>query len=181
MSLLQLDQLRVIPAGIPPHRQRPAVGSKHRLRMVELAVEEFPGLVVDDREVRRQGPCYTVDTLSELHTEYPEKIFCLLIGKDVFAGFERWREWQRILTLAHIVVMSRPDTSDQEQPTWAPEKYCGIEQLREKEFGCVLQVNTIVQSISATEIRRVLADGRSIDQWVSEAVRNYIEAERLYQ
>ena len=101
---LRLAEVRLLPAGTPPHRDQLYAAADVRLRMVRAAVAGQPYFVVDDREVRRTGPSYSVDTLTELRREYPERSLCLLLGMDAFLGLPQWHRWRELLTLAHVVV-----------------------------------------------------------------------------
>ena len=76
--------------------------------MVQAAIADQPSFVVDDREVRRSGVSYSVDTLTELRREHPRRSLCLLLGMDAFLGLPNWHRWREILALAHVVVAHRP-------------------------------------------------------------------------
>src|SRR3984893_2121982 len=98
---------RSLPTGPPPHRPQLYPSPERRLQMVRAAVADQPSFVVDDREVRRSGLSYSVDTLTELRREYPQASLCLLLGMDAFLGLPNWHRWRELLTLAHIVVAHR--------------------------------------------------------------------------
>ena len=97
---LRLKEIRFLPAGNPPHRDKPFADAQQRLRMVELAVADQPGFVVDDREVRKAGPSYSVETLAELRHEYPDRSLCLILGMDAFLSLPKWHQWRELLQLA---------------------------------------------------------------------------------
>jgi len=105
---LGLAEVRLVPAADPPHRDSPTASAADRLAMLELAVAEFPGLVVDDRELRRAGKSYTVLTLQELRTEFPGSPILVLLGADAFRGLPSWHRWHELFDLAHFVVVERP-------------------------------------------------------------------------
>src|SRR5260370_39511082 len=105
---LGLAEVRFLPTGAPPHRAELYGSPERRLQMVRAAVADQPSFVVDDREVRRSGVSYSVDTLTELRREYPGRSLCLLLGMDAFLGLPNWHRWRELLTLAHIVVAHRP-------------------------------------------------------------------------
>ena len=105
---LRLKEIRFLPAGNPPHRDQPIADAKLRLEMVQLAVAGQPGFLVDDREVRKAGPSYSVETLAELRHEYPDRSLCLIVGMDAFLSLPKWHQWQELLQLAHLVVAHRP-------------------------------------------------------------------------
>ena len=105
---LRLAEVRFLPTGSPPHRDDPLASSELRLAMVRAAVADQPAFVVDDREIRRTGISYSVDTVTELRAEYPDRSLCLLLGMDAFLGLPNWHRWRDLLGLAHIVVAHRP-------------------------------------------------------------------------
>jgi nicotinate-nucleotide adenylyltransferase len=107
-ELFELEQLRLIPCRVPPHRDEPEVPAHIRLQMLEAAVSGTPGFSVDRRELDRAGPSYMVDTLHSLRSEIGNMPLLLFIGADAFGGLERWHQWQRLFDYAHIVVMTRP-------------------------------------------------------------------------
>ncbi len=105
---LGLDDVRLVPASDPPHRAGPQASAADRVAMLELAVAEFPGLVVDEREIARAGKSYTVLTLEELRREDPQRPVLLLLGADAFLGLPTWHRWREIFGLAHLVVVAAP-------------------------------------------------------------------------
>lgn len=107
-QVLQLQQLRWIPSGRPGHRDAPLATPEMRLSMVRAAIEGQSGFVADDREVRRQRTTYTIDTLEELRSEFPDQPLCLILGMDAFLGLPRWHRATELLSLCHIVVAHRP-------------------------------------------------------------------------
>jgi nicotinate-nucleotide adenylyltransferase len=106
LEQLGIPEIRFMPAGNPPHRATTMASNAARLEMVRVADE--PRFLLDDRELRRDGPSFTVDTLAELRAEHPARPLCLIVGMDAFLGLPRWHEWQRLLGLAHLVVAHRP-------------------------------------------------------------------------
>src|ERR1700681_2539905 len=104
---LRLAEVRFLPTGRPPHPAQLYASPERRLQMVRAAVADQPSFVVDDREVRRSGLSYSVDTLTELRREYPERSLCLLLGMDAFLGFTTWHRLRDPLPLAHILVAHR--------------------------------------------------------------------------
>ncbi|HEV7448137.1 MAG TPA: nicotinate-nucleotide adenylyltransferase, partial [Steroidobacteraceae bacterium] len=105
---LRLSEVRFMPTGSPPHREQPYAAPELRLAMVKAAVASQPAFVVDDREIRRTGVSYSVDTLTEVRNEFPDRSLCLLLGMDAFLGLPNWHRWRELLDLAHIVVAHRP-------------------------------------------------------------------------
>ncbi|MNO91179.1 putative nicotinate-nucleotide adenylyltransferase [compost metagenome] len=184
-ELLELDELRLLPSARPPHRETPQVSAAQRLAMVELAVQGAGPLLVDDRELRRDKPSYTIDTLESLRGELGAQVpLYLLIGWDAFCGLPSWHRWEELLEHCHIVVLQRPDADSE-----APEALRDLLAARSVADPAALsgaggQIAFIWQTplaVSATQIRAVLAQGRSARFLVPDAVLNYIEAHGLYR
>lgn len=185
LRAIGLDEIRFIPAAIPPHRAIPVASCRHRLRMVQLAVAPRPGFCVDDRETRVEGPSYTVRTLESLRAELGSQILCLIIGADAFAGLESWYQWNRLFELAHIVVVERPAApmphSSACLPAWARDRVCDSRQaLSKATAGLVLLQHVDPQDISSTSIRDMIKKGESVQGLFPDAVWEYIRANQLY-
>lgn len=184
---LGLSEIRVIPAARPPHRGEPLASAENRLIMARLAAAETPGFTVDDRELRRAGPSYTVLTLEELRRVLGANTpLCLLVGADAFAGFTTWHRWQEIPALAHLVVLRRPDSAVTADPAtwpeWARARAARTaRELATAPAGRVMFVDTGPQDISATAVRRHVARGESIAGLVPPAVEHHILQHRLYR
>ena len=108
LQSLRFGEVSFMPCGDPPHRGSPYADSALRLAMVRAATEGQIGFTVDDREILRDGPSYSVDTLIELRGEAPQRPIALIIGMDAFLGLPKWHQWREILQLSHIVVAHRP-------------------------------------------------------------------------
>lgn len=182
---LDLEAVWFMPCGTPPHRGKPIVSAAQRLEMIKLAVGAEPGLVVDDREIRRNGPCYSVDTLQAIRSERPDQPLCLVVGQDAFNGFSTWHRWERLFELAHIVVLSRPGGV----ANWSAElaqhvSARRIEQsagLRQASAGNVLFWPVTPLGISSTLVRELLAKKRSVRFLMPDAVCEYIAQHKLYR
>jgi nicotinate-nucleotide adenylyltransferase len=177
-QVLGLAELRFIPTGDPNHRDRPIADPGLRLAMVRAAVADQPGFVVDDREVRRQGVSYSVDTLSELRREHPDQPLCLIVGMDAFLGLPNWHRWRDIVELAHIVVAHRPGWT---APTSGPlgtlmvDRGTGaVRDLHQKKAGHI-HIHAVTQlEISSTDLRNIITTGRDPRFLVPDAVRDII-------
>jgi len=109
---LGIGQVRLIPAGRPPHRGQPRAEAGHRLEMVRRAIAGNPRFILDEREIQRAAPSYSVDTLTSLRAELPPGTpLVLFMGADAFLGLTTWHEWRRLFELAHIAVAQRPGFS----------------------------------------------------------------------
>lgn len=179
--------VRLMPAADPPHRAAPGAGAAQRVRMLELAVVDQPGLLVDRRELERQGPSYTIDTLRQLRAELgPDRPLALLVGADSFIGLPYWHEWQALFTYTHFIVAQRPGTpldgdlpqalAGEMQGRWADS----AEEIRGIPAGKVLWLRQPLHTGSATEVRRLIATGAPWQHLVPAAVARFILAEGLY-
>src|SRR3974377_2148734 len=108
LETLRLPEMRFMPAGNPPHRDHTVASNAQRLEMVRAATARQPGFTVDDREMHKSGPSYSVETLAELRAEFPARPLCLIVGMDAFLGLPTWHQWRELLSLAHLVVAHRP-------------------------------------------------------------------------
>lgn len=107
-ALLELDEIRFVPCADPPHREAPLAGQEARVRMLRAAIVGQRDFVIDERELERVGPSYTVHTLESMRREFPDASLCMIVGMDAFLGLPTWHAWDRLLDLAHIVVAHRP-------------------------------------------------------------------------
>jgi nicotinate-nucleotide adenylyltransferase len=181
MQKLALTELRFIPAATPPHRAPPQASAEQRLAMVDIAIREFPGSRVDDRELQRDGLSYTVLTLESLRAELGNTPLCLLIGADQFRSFETWYRWQEIPELSHLVVLNRPNATPGSLPAWARSRECtDLHELRQLPAGRLAFLSVSPQDISATRIRAALARGDSVQGLMPETVLDYIRDNQLY-
>ena len=106
---LGLEQIRLMPAHIPPHKSLVTASAAQRVDMVKLASESEPLFMCDERELNRSEHSYTVDTLNEIKNEQPNSVLFFIIGMDSLLTFTQWKNWQEILTLCHLVVNCRPN------------------------------------------------------------------------
>jgi nicotinate-nucleotide adenylyltransferase len=182
VEALGLEQLKLIPCALPPHRTEPVANAAVRRLMLELAIKNHPKLIVDDRELSREGPSYTVDTLLSLREDYPDNPLFVLMGTDAFASLPSWSRWQQITDLAHIVVMQRaeePLTLTDELTEWYQQHQpqAGDENL---PAGKVWSVPVTQIGISATQIREALQQQRDVRYLLPDAVISLIEQMGLY-
>ena len=181
---LRLTEVRFIPTGSPPHREQPLAEAALRLAMVRAAIADQPAFVVDEREMRRTGVSYSVDTLAELRAEYPDRSLCLLLGMDAFLGLPDWHRWRELFDLAHVVVAHRPGWK---APAMGPlgevmvDRGTGtVRDLHEHRAGRIY-VHAVTQlEISSTELRQLIVAGRDPRYLVPEQVRAIIRETRCY-
>ena len=171
---LRLDEVRLIPAARPPLRSTPGVPGARRLRWVKLAIRGERGLVADDREVRRPGPSYAVDTLVSLRSEFPRASLCLLLGQDAARKLPRWHRWRELPALAHLVFFHRPGEQARFPAPLARllrgRRARSAAQLRGKTAGLWWRCELPPLHISASDIRARLAARRSVRGLLPDAV-----------
>ena len=183
---LQPDAVRLLPAKAPPHRTEPGATPAERLAMVQAAVAGHPGLIADGRELRRDGPSYSRDTVAELRRELgADCALAWVLGSDAFAAFCSWHRWRQLLELAHLIVLARPGS---ELPTAGAEadllqrrRLHDPQQLRETPAGGILPLTLTPHPVSATAVRERLRAGELPWALLPEPVCRYIEHHHLYQ
>lgn len=167
---LALDELLVFPTGQAWHKARELSPAVHRLAMAQLAFADVPHAVVDGRELQRAGPTYTVDTLRELHREFPDAQFLLVIGADQAESLHSWRETAEIARLATISIAARARPTTDAQPFDASRLPPGRRE----------PVELPPMPVSSTEIRQRAGAGQDISGLVPAAVARYIAQHHLY-
>jgi nicotinate-nucleotide adenylyltransferase len=181
---LPLNEIRFIPCGQPPHRHLPYASTGQRLAMLRLAIQDQQGFHVDERELRRQGPSYMVDTLSSLRSEFPEMPLCLIVGLDVFGEFDKWHRWLEIPEIAHIVIVQRPASvivnEGQVFELLENRRVDEPAQLLQQPAGSILLWPVRQLDISSTDIRSMIAADKSPRYLLPEQVYGYIQSEGLY-
>jgi len=178
MESLRLPEVRFLPAGTPPHRERPVADARVRLEMVRAAIGGQPGFVVDDRELHREGPSYSVDTLLDLRAEYAHRSICLVVGMDAFLDLPKWYHWREILQLAHVLVAHRPGWR---VPDMGPlnellaDRGTGrVGDLHESRAGRIY-IHAVTQlEISSTAIRELVSNGGDPRFLMPDGVRKNI-------
>lgn len=171
VAQLGLDELHILPTGQAWHKARALTAASHRLAMAELAFADVPHAIVDDRELRREGPTYTIDTLRELRAEAPGAQLLLVIGADQAEALHGWRDSARIVQLATLAVAARArpdagappfDASQLPPGRWVP-------------------VELPSMPVSATLVRALAAAGQDLASLVPPGVASYIARHHLYQ
>jgi nicotinate-nucleotide adenylyltransferase len=185
---LNLDHVRFIPSSLPVHRVPTKASTVHRLAMLELALQGQKAFILDRREIERVTPSYTFLTLLSLREDFPQNPLCLIMGVDAFSYFDTWYEWEKILDLAHIICINRPQFSFQDIKK--KEKLYNLvlkrqiehpEALKENKNGLFYLAETTPLAINATAIRTSLAQGKNADYLLPANVLNYILQHGLYR
>ncbi|HMJ49214.1 MAG TPA: nicotinate-nucleotide adenylyltransferase [Burkholderiales bacterium] len=183
---LDLAEVRFVPANVPPHRGQPHASAEQRVQMLKLAISGDRCFAVDQSEVLRQGPSYTVDTLNAMRGKLGgARPLCLLMGVDAFAGLASWHRWNDLFELAHIVVVQRPgyDLKNLQSPLkeeLAKRKVKSWRAAFRKPSGAIILLKVKPVDISASMIREKLAAGKSTGDLLPPAVLDYIQKQGLY-
>lgn len=174
LEQFELDALYIIPTGQAWHKRRELSAPEHRLAMTRLAFESMPRIVVDDRELKRTGPTFTIDTLQALQADNPQAQLYLFIGADQFTAFKQWHKWQEILELAIICI------ADRAQSTLAQTQFDAYALHNHRFFTLKLPL----MPVSATQVRQSMASGvataEEVAKLVPEPVARYISLHQLY-
>ena len=178
---IPFDEIRVVPNGTPPHRQ--SIGSvDDRLKMVSLAFERIKKITVDDREIRREGFSYAIDSAKEVLREFKNDQIIWIMGSDAFLEIKLWHKWEEFLDLVNILVLTRPDSKiDKNSNTWnliSDRKISDIKLL--KGSGKIMILNIDPINISSTQVRSNIFNGKSVDNLIIEEVVDYIDEGKLY-
>ena len=183
---LPFAEIRMLPAGQPPHRDPPEASAAQRWYMITRVTGPERGLVADDRELRRPGPSYAVDTLEELRAELGEaRPLAWILGMDAFAGFDTWHRWREIPRLAHLVVMTRPGVREPEHGPVADllreRRAVQPQALTERPAGRILVWRVEPLDFSATDVRECIRSGKQPRFLIPGVIWSYIQREGLYR
>ena len=165
---VELDRILFVPTATPPHkRDRIVTPGEQRVAMLRLAIARHEPFAVSDMEVRRGGVSFTADTLEELKRQHPAAALFFLLGMDNLIEFRTWKDPERILRLARLVVMTRPGFVSANEPenVAGAVEYCAVPQI----------------GISGSEIRTRVREGKSIAFLVAPEVRRFIDRHGLYR
>lgn len=181
---LGLEEIRLIPCHQPPHRPAPVASGAQRLAMLQAAIAGHAGFVIDERELHRDGPSWTLDTLLSLHADLRGRELCLLVGMDAFRGLTTWHRWHELIDHCHIVVMTRPGVHFPEHGDLAD--FIGLHRvldpaaLRTQSSGLLYFQEVSQLAISGTHIRALLERGAAADFLLPDSVLDLIGREQLY-
>jgi nicotinate-nucleotide adenylyltransferase len=185
LQALDFAEVRFIPCSDPPHRGVTYASAEQRYQLVETAIAGQDGFVADDRELRRGGASYTIDTVLALREEFPDRPLGLIIGMDAFLGLPTWRRWDEILDYAHIVVAHRPGWKAPDIGVLGElimeHGTHRVDDLHAANSGLV-HIHAVTQlEIASTEIRELVAAGRDPRFLMPDSVRDAILAMGLYK
>ena len=183
---LAISKVLLVPAHIPPHKNNVIANSQHRLKMAEMVCQHQPLFSCDARELKRDLPSYTVDTLKEISQSYPKQTLYLFIGMDSLLNFTTWHQWQTILTLCHVVVSSRPSYSNEQmnqatKQLLAQHQVTTVDRLKQTPSGKIYIYQQADFSVSSTNIRQKLQQKSERLNDLPEYISQYINVHQLYR
>lgn len=185
IAIVPFDEIRVIPNGVPPHRSSLEASTEDRLSMVSIAFSSLDNIIIDNREILREGPSYAIDTAKEVIELYQEDCSVIwIMGTDAFSSIDLWYKWREFIDLVNIIVMTRPDVE-------VPKASIANAILKEREikdhekfFSCkkgkILFVKVQPINVSSTKVRESLFLGKEVNQMIFSEVKSYIKLEKLY-
>ena len=180
-----LEQVLMMVAAVPPHRERPAASPEDRLQMVQLAVQKCPALTASDIELVREGPSYTLDTVKEVCKTAEGALIWMALGGDAYSLISSWYRPEDVLAQVHLVVLTRPGYSVDLMtplPKILSERYTlsGDAYLHDSGGSLrTLQVSPL--DVSSSMIRKAVFEGDSIQDLVTADVLQYIQQKGLYR
>ena len=171
---LQIDHLFLLPCCAPVHKDGLKYPSNDRLKMLNLAVDNYSTLEIDSREINRGGGSYMIDTLHELKQIYRDVPICLIIGMDSFQKIKTWKEWQEFSKLVHLVILQRQgfDLIDSSLGSFHTTKE--VQQLKLESNGLLYFSNCPKINISSSDIRSRIAANQNLDDLLPKSVINYL-------
>ena len=179
---LELSQLFLMPCGAPVHKDSLKFSSKQRLEMLELAVQEFPELSIDTREIDSEADSYTIDSLKQIKKQYPQQSIALIIGMDSFNQLSSWKKYQQLSQFCHLIVLGRPGQTKSDN-TYGFELTNNKTRLSQKTTGLLYFAQTDLHNISSSDIRGILFDDtaggkirakQNLDGLLPASVINYL-------
>jgi len=182
-----LHKVTLLPNNVPPHRPQPEASPEQRVEMVRLAITGNPLFELDLRELKRDTPSFTIDTLAELRRERGiQQPLAFIIGQDSLLTLHTWHRWQELLSFCHLLVCQRPGYSQEmtlpEQQQWLLQHLVTqSDELHRSPAGKVYLAPTPRVAISATEIRERYHQGKPVDDLLPPAVSEFIQREGLYR
>lgn len=174
LEQLGLDLLLVIPTGQAWHRSSATSDAAHRLAMAQMTFAGLDRVQVDDMEIRRAGPSYSVDTLLKLRERHPGAQWWLVLGADQARRLSRWQRWEELLTLTSFCVAGR-----EEGPSAPADN--DVAAQKAKDMGRWRELRLPAMHVSATEVRRSVAAHEDISALVPQGIARYIAQHHLYQ
>lgn len=186
-EFLSISKVKMMPCAFPPHRQRLNVSPQQRVALLREGIgNEYPDLDVDDLELRRSAPSYSIDSVIHLREKMnADTPLYLCLGMDAFLKIDTWHRWSDLIEYCHIVVCARPNYATPQRGSlhkWINKHYCNdLSKLREKSGGYVFFCHLSMLPISSSNIRNNIKHGLPIDGMTPSRVIDYIRTNNLYE
>ncbi len=183
---LNVEQLLLLPAHIPPHKDSTTASAFHRENMVKIICQQQALFQLDNRELMRHTSSYTVTSLQEIKHEQPNSKLFFIIGMDSLLNFTTWHQWQTIISLCHLIVNVRPgyplnQINTATQKLLKKHQVTHINEIAQQDAGGIILHKNQSFDISSSDIRQQLYDENLMENLISDAVHKYIIQEKLYQ
>ena len=179
---LGLDEIRMIPCGNPPHREKPKVSAEHRFQMLKLACKDTPKLIPDPQEIMRDEISYSLTTIESLTKLYPNSKLFLMVGMDSVNQLPTWYKWQTLLSSVVVIAISRAGHTNSILPALAKhiQPIESFNKISDADYGTIIPLEVTRLDISSTHIREVIKKGVSARFLTPTSVLDYIQANGLY-
>ncbi|CAM3018185.1 nicotinate-nucleotide adenylyltransferase NadD [Legionella steigerwaltii] len=182
----KFDSFVFLPCKTPTIKLPTLANTVQRVEMIKLAIKNIPDFKLDLREVERDTPSYMVETLKSFRMEYPNSSIALIIGYDAFISLPLWYEWEKIITLANLLVINRSEFTSHPIPEIMSnflEKYSikNKIELLNNQAGCVFLFDAGNYKISSTSVREEIKKGADVSNMLPYTVYEYIKSQGLYQ
>ena len=184
---LNVKNLKILPTGQPPHKEKFSISHEHRLNMIKIGIEkDLHHISIEDCEIRSIGTSYSVKTFKYLREKFgPEVSIILCIGEDALESINTWYNWRELLNYCHLAVVSREGfkpNRGEEITGWLKENRCeNMTSLKKRAFGNIYFCRLSQLKISSSEIRRNIKLDRKFDGLVPSKIRHYINEHHLYR
>ncbi|REL26185.1 nicotinate-nucleotide adenylyltransferase [Thalassotalea euphylliae] len=181
-SDLGVTQITLLPANIPPHKAAAQVSSEHRLAMLRALVNNETLFSLDDRELHRDKPSYTVDTLQEMYAQSPNQAISLIIGMDSLLSFTRWHRWQEIISQVNLIVCTRPHyVLDKQQLVAELQQRITVKSaLNLHSVGQIYLAPPHNTDVSSTSIRALLSGADQASHALSDGMHGNTSPNKAY-
>jgi nicotinate-nucleotide adenylyltransferase len=183
-SAFELDKVLMMVAATPPHRDPPVASAQDRLRMVELAVRDYPGLEASDIELVRKGPSFTLDTVETVRQSAGGALVWMALGGDAYALIKTWHRPEDVLAQSHLVVLTRPGYPVDLMaplPEGLSKRYTSVGDHYVYDSGATLRTLQVTPvDVSSSMIRKAVSEDSSIRDLVTGDVLQYIRLRGLY-
>jgi len=143
--------------------------------MINLALESYPSIELDEREINRGGKSFTIDTLHELNKIYVDCPICLIIGMDSYLSIKSWKDWKKFSQLAHLVVLKREGYNGENVLLESFQKTSDVNQLKSQQNSLLFFSNTPLIKISSSDICNKISANQNLDNLLPQNIIDYLQ------